>query len=240
MQERYLGDSHDFVKYALLRHLRSSLDLRLGVNWYLTHPDEVDKGDKKAKDHGEKRHHLKGGVWQSWDKELFESIKIFEEKKNRLLKNIPSHEILPADTSYFEEIVPASDRALWHERGMKALSSAGIVFLDPDNGFEVKSASNKKLPKYSLYDEAIDYHRQGQIAVSIQFARQCCPERKAYDIRKNLYERADYNAQLPVVRGRVAPNILFLFLAPPDNVSRLSQTLVDFAVKTEGKAELIY
>lgn len=236
MQERYLGDSHDFVKYALLRHLRSNLNLRLGVNWYLT--DRTI--DHSSNNDGEKRHHLKGGVWQRWDKELFESIKIFEEKKNRLLKNVPSHKILPADTLYFEEIVPASSRALWHERGMKALSGADIVFLDPDNGFEVKSASNKKLPKYSLYDEATDYHRLGKIAVSIQFARQCCPERKARDIRKNLYERADYNAPLPVLRGRVAPNILFVFLSPLDHVSSLSQTLVDFAAGSEGKAELIY
>jgi hypothetical protein len=231
-----LGDSHDFIKYALLRHLHGSLNLHLGVNWYLT--DRTI--DHSSNNDGEKRHHLKGGTWQRWDEELFESIRIFEEKKNRLLKNVASHKILPADTLYFEEIVPASARVSWHQRGMKVLSGADIVFLDPDNGFEVKSASKKKLPKYALYDEAIDYHKQGKITVSIQFARQCCPERKARDIRKNLYERADYNAQLPVLRGRVAPNILFLFLAPPDNISMLSQTLIDFAAKSEGKAELIY
>ena len=34
MRERYLGDSHDFLKYALLRHQSGELGLRLGVNGY--------------------------------------------------------------------------------------------------------------------------------------------------------------------------------------------------------------
>jgi len=236
MQERYLGDSHDFVKYALLRYLHSNLNLRVGVNWYLTERtiDHCSNND------GEKRHHLKGGSWQRWDASLFDSIRIFEEKKHRVLRKVSAHKILPADTLYFEDIVPTSDRTLWHERGMSALSGADIVFLDPDNGFEVKSASSKKLPKYSLYSEAVDYHKQGKIVVSIQFARQCCPERKARDIRANLYEQASYTAQLPILRGRVAPNILFIFLAPSADASRLTQTLINFSAMSEGKAELIY
>ncbi len=236
MQERYLGDSHDFVKYALLRNLHSSLKLRLGINWYLTEKTI----DHSSNNDGEKRHHLKGGGWQRWDTILFDNIKIFEDKKHRILKNVSSHQILPPDTLYFEEIVPTSDRTFWHTRAMKALSDSDIIFLDPDNGFEVKSASAKKLPKYSLYNESIAYHRQGKIVVSIQFARQCSPERKARDIRTNLYKQADYAAQLPVLRGRVAPNILFFFLTPPNYASALTQTLADFSARSEGKAELIY
>jgi hypothetical protein len=33
MQLRYLGDSHDYIKFALLRHLHRSLNIRIGVNW---------------------------------------------------------------------------------------------------------------------------------------------------------------------------------------------------------------
>ena len=58
MQERYLGDSHDFLKYALLRHLSGELGLRLGVDWYLTRPESVDC---PGNNDGEKRQHLKGG-----------------------------------------------------------------------------------------------------------------------------------------------------------------------------------
>jgi len=42
MQEGYLGDSHDFLKYALLRRLHARTGMRLGVNWYRTEPEAVD------------------------------------------------------------------------------------------------------------------------------------------------------------------------------------------------------
>ena len=58
MQEKYVGDTPDFVKYALLRALCVDNDdyppLRLGVNWYLTLGDEVDRADNMD---GEMRHH---------------------------------------------------------------------------------------------------------------------------------------------------------------------------------------
>jgi len=56
MQEKYLGDTPDFGKFALLRALcNKQTRLRLGVNWYLTVSSEVDKPDNKD---GKKRHHV--------------------------------------------------------------------------------------------------------------------------------------------------------------------------------------
>src|SRR4051794_2727494 len=40
-----LGDSHDFLKYAFLRHLHKAGGWRIGLNWYLTHHGEVDRPD---------------------------------------------------------------------------------------------------------------------------------------------------------------------------------------------------
>ena len=45
MQDRYVGDVGDFVKYGLLRAIRGTK--RLGVAWYL-HPDAGPAGDGKA------------------------------------------------------------------------------------------------------------------------------------------------------------------------------------------------
>lgn len=44
MQDRYTGDSGDYIKYVLLRAL--SLGLKLGVAWYL-YPDEDHNSDGK-------------------------------------------------------------------------------------------------------------------------------------------------------------------------------------------------
>lgn len=229
MQERYLGDSHDFVKYALLRYLRRELGLCLGVNWYLTDPAKVDP--PKNEEHGNKRHHLKNGAWASLDQDLWNRIKKFNDPAERNLKNMNKDEILSKDTLYFAEEVSRVDRSGWHNRGLEALSQAGIVFLDPDNGFEVKSATGKRLSKYSRYDEAVAYYQKGKIVVAIQFARQCCPIKKARDVRAALYGRAEYQASLPVLRVRLAPNILFVFLAPPEQTNGLKRVLEEFVKK---------
>lgn len=235
MQERYLGDSHDFLKYALLRHLHDALGSRLGVNWYLTRPEEVDR---PGNNDGEKRHHLKGGVWQEADPELFTLIHGFEEPAARRLSNIADWELLPKGTVYFDEQVAATGRKQWHQRGVAGLADADLVFLDPDNGFEVKSMSSRTQPKYALYSEVAAYLGAGQAVIAIQFARQCDPVQRARDVRDNLIALYGGAAAYPVVRGRVAPNLLFFTIAPAVREAGLAASIRSFADKC-GKAELV-
>lgn len=235
MQERYLGDSHDFVKYALLRHLRHKCGFRIGVNWYLTRPQDVDRAGSND---GEKRHHLNGKSWQGWDPDLFDCIRHFDDRAERRLERIEEWEILPADTLYFEELVPVANRLSWHRRAKSNLAEADLVFLDPDNGFEVKSMSPRTSPKYAYYTEVIDYLSMSKVIVSIQFARQCDPIKRGLEIREKLHTLARVPDMLPIVRGRVAPNILFFTLAPPSRVSQVKEALLSFA-KRSPKAEII-
>ena len=120
MQERYLGDSHDFLKYALLRRLHARTGMRLGINWYRTEPEAVDQ---LGNNDGEKRHHLKGGVWQQADPDLFGKIHRFEDHVNRRLANVEKWELLPSGTVYFEQNVCRVDRQAWHEQALASLAS---------------------------------------------------------------------------------------------------------------------
>ena len=235
MQERYLGDSHDFLKYALLRHLSKSLELRIGVNWYLTTPDQVDR---PGNNDGEKRHHLKGGVWRDADAELFEKIGKFDTVADRKLSNVASWEILPPDTCYFAAHVPADDRGSWHQNAIAELQPADLIFLDPDNGFEVTSMTARTRPKYSLFSEAADYVAAGKSVVAIQFARQCDPVQRAIDIRIKLVSLVGSPADFPVIRGRVASNLLFFSIVPGANRERWRRALLDFEMNC-AKAEII-
>lgn len=235
MQERYLGDSHDFLKYALLRHLNASLGVRLGVNWYLTKPEDVDR---PGNNDGEKRHHLKGGIWHATDPDLLQGLRGFEDQAARSLTNVAAWGLLPPDTVYFDDEVSSVDRSGWHRRSLDALASTDLVFLDPDNGFEVQSMTRRTTPKYALFSEAQEHLAAGKVVVAIQFARQCDPVARAHMVRSELEDRCGSIARLPVVRGRVAPNILFLTLAPPAGSDVLSEALEAFASKC-GKADLI-
>lgn len=234
MQERYLGDSHDYVKYALLRHLHASLDVQIGVNWYLTEKS-IDHPDNKD---GEQRHHLNGGVWGRWDADLFKRLVFFDPPENRRISKVKTQRILPDGTLFYDPLVLMEDRLAWHKEGKNALSRAELVFLDPDNGFEVKSATKRTLPKYALYEEAYDYHCADKIVVAIQFARQCSPEGKASNVKTKL-RQAGFTCDIPVLRVRLAPNILFLFLSPQERIPQITTVLGAFVEKGEGKAELI-
>lgn len=235
MQERYLGDSHDFIKYALLRHLSNDLELRLGVNWYLTFPEDVDK---KGNNDGEKRHHLKGKDWLGLDPDLFKKIKYFDNPENRKLENISKQAILPAQSIYFADPAPKTDRYVWHQKALGVLNTADLVFLDPDNGFEVKTMSRKTSPKYAFYGEMADYLRVGKIVLVIQFARQCSPFKRGEEVRQKLREVTRAPQQLPIIRGRVAPNILFFLMGPKGLNQNLKNSLVNFT-KLSSKVELI-
>ncbi|MEJ6011515.1 hypothetical protein [Novosphingobium aquae] len=139
---------------------------------------------------------------------------------------------------YFADEVSPADRSGWHQRSLAALASSDLLFLDPDNGFEVASMSRRATPKYALFSEAQEHFAAGKMVVAIQFARQCDPIARAQSIRSELEDRCGPIAKLPVIRGRVAPNILFFTLAPPSGSNAVSEALNAFAGKC-GKAELI-
>ena len=67
MQDRYVGDVGDFVKYALLRAIRGTK--HLGVAWYL-HPNAGPAGD------GRHTAHLQNpDEWRHLDAELFDALR---------------------------------------------------------------------------------------------------------------------------------------------------------------------
>lgn len=230
MQERYLGDSHDFLKYALLRHLQRELDLVLGVNWYLTSPEHVDRAGNND---GEKRHHLKGGDWPATDPDLFDLVGRFDDPSTRSIDNVADWEILPPATVYHADLLRHDERDAWHATGLERLKQADLVFLDPDNGFEVPSMTRRTTPKYALYREATDYIRRGQAVLGIQFARQCDPVQRALQVRHRLIDLVGAEADLPVIRGRVAPNILFFSMATEQMHERLSSALRTFVSRCQ-------
>ena len=230
MQERYLGDDKDFLKYRLLRHLENVTNFLIGLNWYLVRPEDVDPPDNKD---GEMRTHLTGNdsnKWQSWDKHLYDSIEFFKFDQNRFLKKFYNSKILTPNTVYFDHHVPLTraERTQWHQNALLKFKDCDLVFLDPDNGFEVDSARGKELAKYAFYKEALDYYRSGKALISVQFARQVSPIKRANDVRSKIGLEVNVIKHLPVIRGRVVPTILFISLAPTEYYEQLKEAIKTF------------
>jgi hypothetical protein len=221
MQLRYLGDSHDYIKFALLRHLQRMLNVRIGVNWYLTDPENNRDG--------EQRRYLDKPEWERLDKALLEKLRPFRKPGYRTFENFERDEILPKDTLYYKtKVCTENGRSVWHEEAVSALSQANLIFLDQDNGFQVKSMTSRSQVKYALYKEVFDYYEQGKIVVGIQFAAMVDPSARVKEVRQKLIQSEGCSLSLPVVRGRVTPNILFFLVSPLDRVAEVKKALGAF------------
>jgi hypothetical protein len=225
MQLRYLGDSHDYIELFLLRHFHGILHCRLGVNWYLTEPEDNDDG--------EQRHYLNEPEWERLDRELLHKLRAFQKRENRTFAVFESAGVLPAGTLYYKsKVSPRGRRQLWHECAMESLKLADLIFLDQDNGFQVNSMTARTEPKYALYEEAVEYLKLGKIIVAIQFARQCKPIQRGNEVRDKLLLSVGSSRICRIVRGRVAPNILFLVASTPALAGEVGSALETFEAKS--------
>ncbi len=193
VRHNFVNDIGDYAKYALLRALCASaqLPVHLGVIWYLTEHDEHNND-------GRKRSHLFTAGWEDLDPELLVTLRRIENslpKQDQLnLSLIEAAGILPPDTSYFSEPIPraagtarrrVSERAAWFERACEAVAHCDLVFVDPDNGLEVRSVpvTSPQSGKYTMVTEVsallnsgagvVLYQHGDRTPWSVQRARVC-------------------------------------------------------------------
>ncbi len=137
MQDKFVGDIGDYVKYALLRAIRG--ERRLGVAWY-RHLDTLGNAGKHTEylDDPEK--------WRHLDPCLFDALKGLVDSCTRSVQAVMDTEILgPLDeTDYssslleFEANTSSIERAAWRKCWFASVTSelakSDLVFADPDNG----------------------------------------------------------------------------------------------------------
>jgi hypothetical protein len=163
VRHNFVNDIGDYAKYALLRALcaNGQTTIRLGVIWYLTDHTEQN-GD------GRKRAHLSQDGWGTLDPDLLESMRLIEgtlaSQDELNVRLIEASGILPPDTAYFSEAIPRVERSVhqrvsareaWFSRAQKAVARCNLVFLDPDNGLEVRSVpiTSPLASKYATVSE---------------------------------------------------------------------------------------
>jgi hypothetical protein len=135
MQNRYVGDIGDYLKFGILRAL--SPGYRLGVAWWLF-PDEAHNGDGR---------HIgylsRPDQWRHFDPELFDSLRDIVLSGRRSVRELEMAAILPG-TTFASEFIPTGGatasrqqaRQDWLETVRRKLEPVDLLFLDPDNGLE--------------------------------------------------------------------------------------------------------
>ena len=145
MQDRYAGDIGDFGKFGFLKELEAQ-GPNIGINWYLT--EAVDPAEQKRKDG---RHCI-------------------NNEEDRSVASLEEAGLLNTAVYFHEKVPGKEERAQWHERALQALAGADVLFLDPDNGLQVKSVGpgSRKSVKYVLDAELKADLKTGRLIVFYQ------------------------------------------------------------------------
>lgn len=134
MKDQYFGDINDYRKYGLLRAVIHAGGFRILVAWMLTPDDQSTDGKFVSYlEHPDK--------WAHHDPVLFRKIKdLLASGRKRQVSSIENTDLLP-QAEYFPSLVPdtASGRNAWFNSLVQRAQNCDFVFLDPDNGLEVKS-----------------------------------------------------------------------------------------------------
>ncbi len=239
MQNRYVADVGDFGKYALLRIIAKT-DLTLGVNWYLT-PDESHNLD------GKHTTYLHNDSYRGYDDDLYSILKNIIVSRKRNVHSVQESGILPISTVFYDntlDLTGESDpmkrriiRRSWHKAALNRLQECEIIFLDPDNGLQVKSVSltGQKGIKYIGLDELKDYYKHGKSIIFYNH-RERKQEEEYLDKFRKLKDDPAFNgsewAGLKFIRGTTRD---YIFILQPKHFATIMMQF-DALLKTAWKA----
>ena len=186
MQDRYAGDVGDYGKFGLLKELQKQ-GFSIGVNWYKT---ETSASEKRE----DGRYNIQESMVFCDPALAAKLIDIYRRKQRRSISALEAENLIEG-IRYFNEYVSHQNRNKWHQRALKALSGADLIFLDPDNGMIVPSIKdgNPKIVKYVLYEEVRDYLNHGQ---SILFYNHRCRIKEPQYFEK-LFQRFAEKTGIP-------------------------------------------
>ena len=210
MQERYLGDIHDYYKFLFLKSLSQNLKKNIGLNWYLVDPEEISKIEEKKKD-GEKRNYLNRSEICNLDLKISNEFKKIVDIKKRDIKTFTTKTHLKKYVNFFNKKIQHSNREQWIKESLKFFKKNDVIFLDPDNGL-LKSKHKKNPSKYLLINEIKIYLSKKKIVIFTQFQSYNKTHLKYLREIKNYLNLNNVDISLPIIRNRTAPNTFFITL----------------------------
>lgn len=218
MKNQYFGDINDYRKYGLLRVIIRISNLRLLVAWMLT-PDDGGTDGKFTS------YLDKTGKWSRYDSVLFGKIKdLISHGQERSVGLIEKTDLLQR-AKYFSARVPdcSSERRSWFDSLFEQAQESDLVFLDPDNGLEVRSTpyGRKKSSKYLYWCEVKELWSSGKSLLIYQhFIREPRPK-----FIERMFESLRCVTPGSFVKAFSTPYVVFFMAFQPEH-QRFHQDIV--------------
>lgn len=229
MKNQYVGDINDYRKYGLLRAIISATHFSVVVARMLTPDDGSSDGTKTA-------YLNKPEQWSHCDPALFNGLReMLFSGEHRGVALVESSGIIPGAT-FFSDLVPddAPGRASWFDSLCRSSGNCDLVFLDPDNGFEVKSKpyGRKNSSKHLYWREAVTLWESGKSLLVYQhFTRE-----NRLDYIQRMLEALQHSTPGSTVEAFSTPHVLFLMALQPRH-QKFHAAIVD-AVQERWKGQI--
>lgn len=223
MKNQYFGDINDYRKYGLLRSILHATGLRLLMAWMLTPDDGSTDGEFVS-------YLQQSRKWAAHDVVLFQTLKgLLAGERERCVALIEETDLLP-NTDYFSAVTPdqGQKRSAWFTSLAEQARRANFVFLDPDNGIEVKSKpyGRKGSSKFLFWREVETLWASGKSLLIYQhFIREKRPQ-----FIQRMLTALRLVASNSYVEAFSTANVVFLMALQPDH-QHLHQPIVDLVQK---------
>jgi len=209
MQERYLGDIHDYFKFIFLKFLSLKLKRKVGLNWYLIDPRDISLNEIKKVD-GEKRSYLLQNKFLDIDKNISKEFLKFQNKKNRKILPFIEKTHLKNYINFFNHKITNKIRHRWFEESISHFKKQSIIFLDPDNGLQKNTKIKKKSLKHLNIEEVKGYLTNRKTIIYTQF--QSFNKHHIIYLTEiiKFFQENGILIKLPIIRNRTSPNTFYI------------------------------
>lgn len=228
MKNQYFGDINDYRKYGLLNAIQTGLETRLLVAWMLTPDDGSSDGSFVS-------YLSEPEKWEHYDPGLFWSLKhLLESGGSRKVEMIERSSLL-GDTKFFSTTVPdrAVDRTKWFDLLMNSSAPNDFIFLDPDNGLEVKSRpyGSKNSSKYLYWREVESlWSSEKSLLIYQHFARE-----KRIRFIQRMLTSLSVSTPGSLVEAFSTPHVVFLMALQPNHQLHRSTILESVQKRWNGQ-----
>ena len=221
MRNEFFGDINDYRKYGLLRILSGGKKDSVAVCWMLRpnedRPTRVDylRRDKTW------RHRT---CWH-FDERLFDALHqaVCVEGERNVARAAHADILSPEVFGFYEGELEddMKNRDAYFEGFLARFKGSDLLFLDPDNGLEVKSvrAGNKGSSKYLYLDELSRGFYELHSILVFQFFRQMAPQVVINRRSEEIFSRL----QVDEIASFQTASVIFFLIPQPGRLSEMKE-----------------
>ena len=214
MKNQYVGDISDYAKYIILKSLCGA-GVSVDVCWMLTRGDGSTDGKRTA--------YLDNLEYRDYDPMIFDNLRNIVKSGCRNVAQIESAGFFPAH--YFNQIKDVN-------------LTSDLLFLDPDNGFEVNSIPRGRSgsERYVFWDDVSSVYNRGHSLMVFQYFPRVNRDRYMFElslkVRGNVGVGHTFHAYTKLVD--------FLIIPQRKHLNAIERAMSNLKISARGLVSITY